>query len=316
MVRHQEIVQHFQAEGVCHYLTDHRKSRTEYLIFRQHVDPEIYGSMIKDGWRRYGKAIYRMQCPRCSLCIPLRIKSASVRVTPSLRRILRCNRDLLIIPRPPVFTEEHYLLWRTYSLWKHSSPPEELDEASYCQLFEPWSLIFEYRESGGDQRLLALSHVDPLVDGLSSVYFSFAPDAKGRSLGFFSMLAEAHIAASIEPGNLTLNTLISAGPAVSFYTEATKSRLTSGVPEGSIDSGSAFQRYYYLGFWVPGAPKMDYKARVSPFELALRDDESGAVCWKSCASQDEALAHLGEKNGRACRLPDSRPLLVDYSTVS
>jgi len=300
MVRHQEIVQHFQAEGVCPYLTDHRKSRTEYLIFRQHVDPGIYGRLIKDGWRRYGKAMYRMQCPGCSLCIPLRIKAVSVRVTPSSRRILQHNRDLLIIPRAPVFTEEHYLLWRTYSLWKHSSPPEELDETSYCQLFEPWSLIFEYRESGGDQRLLALSHVDPLADGFSSVYFSFAPEAKGRSLGFFSMLAEAHIVASIEPRNLTLDTPISTRPIISFYTEAMteviRSMSTGGEPEGWIDSPSAFQGFYYLGFWVPGAPKMDYKARISPFELALRDDESGAVCWKSCASQDEAMAHLREKD--------------------
>ncbi len=296
MVRRQWIIQHFQAEGVCPYLTDHRESRTEYLVFGQHVDPEIYGRLIRDGWRRYGKAIYRMQCPGCSLCIPLRIQAASVRITPSLRRILRHNRDLLIIPRPPVFSEEHYLLWRTYSLWKHASFPEELDETSYCQLFEPWSLIFEYRERSGERRLLALSHVDPVVDGLSSVYFSFAPEAQGRSLGFFSMLAEAHIVASIEPGKLTLNTPISASPFVSFYTDATRSMLTGAVAEGSIDSRGAFQRYYYLGFWVPGASKMDYKARIRPFELAMRDDDSGVVCWKSCASRDEALAHLREKD--------------------
>jgi arginine-tRNA-protein transferase len=296
MPQNQEIVQHFQTRGNCLYFADHRESRTEYLIFGQEVDPLIYGTLIRDGWRRYGKAIYRMRCPGCSLCIPLRIHAVSVRVGGSLRRILLRNRDLLIIPRPPVFTEEHYLLWRNYSLWKHSSAPDELDEASYCQLFEPWSLIFEYRENSENRRLLALSHVDPLAEGLSSVYFSFASEAKGRSLGFFSMLAEACIAASMESGKLPLDTPILASSIVSFYTGAKRFTSTGPGTEGRSGVPSGSRRYYYLGFWIPGAPKMDYKARIGPFELATDEGDSDMGSrWRHYGSQEKALAYLRGK---------------------
>lgn len=70
------------------------------------------------------------------------------------------------------------MLWQRYSLWKHSIPLKDLGEDSYNRLLEPWSLIFEYRDNNEDRKLLAVSHVDPLDDGLSSVYFSFDPDEK------------------------------------------------------------------------------------------------------------------------------------------
>jgi arginine-tRNA-protein transferase len=290
------IVQHFQARGTCPYLMDHRESITDYLIFGQEVDPFLYGALIRDGWRRYGKGLYRMLCPGCRLCIPLRIHAASMHLAGSLRRILLLNRDLLIIPRPPAFIEEHYMLWRNYSLWKHSCNPDELDEASYCQLFVPWSLIFEYRENNENKRLIALSHVDPLAGGLSSVYFSFAPEAKARSPGFFSILAEAYIAAFIKPDKLPLNKEISAKTIFSFYEN--KKTLKSTRPGADEDIGCQHGSpwYYYLGFWIPGAPKMDYKARIRPFELAIAESEANiASTWRQYASRDEALAYLHEK---------------------
>ena len=52
-------------------------------------------------------------------------------------------------------------------------------------------------------------------------------------------------------------------------------------------------RYYYLGFWVPFSPKMDYKASFQPFEMAL----DGA--WIPAPDRRGALARLGLDPGGA-----------------
>jgi arginine-tRNA-protein transferase len=57
-------------------------------------------------------------------------------------------------------------------------------------------------------------------------------------------------------------------------------------------AGSLGKEYYYLGFWVPGSPKMRYKADFHPFELLL-DGASGHRFWVSFGSRTEAEAALG-----------------------
>ena len=57
------------------------------------------------------------------------------------------------------------------------------------------------------------------------------------------------------------------------------------------------KHYYYLGFWVPFAPTMDYKADFHPFELALpasgRDDSPNTEpAWTEFSRKDEALSRL------------------------
>lgn len=66
--------------------------------------------------------------------------------------------------------------------------------------------------------------------------------------------------------------------------------------------------YYYLGFWVPGSPTMDYKADFHPFELALGETQetgqagtAGAdthreaiAAWSEFSSKEEALRALSE----------------------
>lgn len=66
--------------------------------------------------------------------------------------------------------------------------------------------------------------------------------------------------------------------------------------------------YYYLGFWVPGSPTMDYKADFHPFELALGGmQEAGQAAtegeaihreaiavWSEFSSKEEALRALSE----------------------
>ena len=57
------------------------------------------------------------------------------------------------------------------------------------------------------------------------------------------------------------------------------------------------KKYYYLGFWVPGAKKMDYKADFPPFQLALPSSSGGEENgerprWEEFRSKEDALRRL------------------------
>ncbi|MCE1196107.1 arginyltransferase [bacterium] len=67
--------------------------------------------------------------------------------------------------------------------------------------------------------------------------------------------------------------------------------------------------YYYIGFWVPDAPSMDYKAGFHPFELALGGEKLGQCAaenaeaasfpaatpaWREFANKEEAKLALSE----------------------
>ena len=268
------------------------------LVFQDEVDPRLYSALISTGWRRHGKNIYRMECPGCELCIPLRLEPMSIQLTLSLNRILRKNKDIVIIPSPPIFHKEHFRLWQRYSLWKHSMPLKDLGEDSYNNLLEPWSLIYEYRDNKKGRRLLAVSHVDPLDDGLSSVYFSFDPDEKGRSLGFFSILAESYLSSFVENAKYLLPNKEINGESIScFYDNRISRKLEPSDAKNQIAAiDSKNQHYYYLGFWVPGASKMDYKARISPFEIAIADKKiDNPNPWKRFLSRKEAITYLSKR---------------------
>ena len=305
MTSENRYVLYFQVKGTCPYLSNNHSTMMNLLIFQDEVDSRLYSALISNGWRRHGKEIYRMECPGCKLCIPLRIKAESIQLTLSLNRILKKNNDIIIISNPPEFDEEHFRLWQRYSIWKHSIPLNDLKEDSYKNLLEPWSLIFEYRDNSKGRKLLAVSHVDPLDDGLSSVYFSFEPDARGRSLGFFSILAESYLSSFAKKAkHLLLNKEIKGESVSHFYENRIQHKLgRDDAKSQAADNDSEDKRYYYLGFWVPGASKMDYKARISPFEIAIADENiDDPNPWKRFLSEKEAIAYLSKQKWQGLSL--------------
>jgi arginine-tRNA-protein transferase len=57
---------------------------------------------------------------------------------------------------------------------------------------------------------------------------------------------------------------------VYFYFDPEESRRSLGVYSALVEIETAKRLdlgYYYLGFWVPGSPKMDYKARLGRHQL-------------------------------------------------
>ena len=65
----------------AHYLTPpHRCSylpgqtaMLEYVDCRT-ITTEEYGRLLEQGWRRFGRSLFRPRCPSCSACQSLRIR--------------------------------------------------------------------------------------------------------------------------------------------------------------------------------------------------------------------------------------------------
>lgn len=209
-----------------------------------------YETLLAWGWRRSGDILYRCTSENCGMCIPIRVPCGWKADSRSARRLERVNSDLTARTVPSGYSEEHRLLYADYCGARHGSAEDETSPQAYSGfLLGGQGAIVEYRDRTG--KLCGAGWIDILRDGISSVFFAFAPDESRRSLGRHSVSVETGLCRSLG------------------------------------------KSWYYLGFWVPGAARMDYKADFTPFELALRPAAGeGAPLWIRFSCREEALEAL------------------------
>lgn len=168
------------------------------------VDPRIrpniatYTMLSQHGFRRSGDHVYRPKCAACNACIPVRIPVAEFQPRRIQRRTLSANHDLTVIPKAPVFQTDHFQLYDRYLAARHpGGSMENPDPDAYLDfLTATWAdtMFYEFRLG---PRLLAVSVVDHLLDGLSAVYTFFEPTLPQRSLGRFAVLKQIELARAL-----------------------------------------------------------------------------------------------------------------------
>jgi len=161
----------------------------------ERLDGAAYERALADGWRRSGPVLYRNRCAACDACVPIRVDAAALEATKGQRRAIRANADVTVSLEERAFSAEDYALMKRYLLARHREEAESLGEAEYRKAYVESPVegaIARYRTADG--RLVAAGYLDLLPEGLSSVYFAFDPDESRRSLGVFSVFAEARIA--------------------------------------------------------------------------------------------------------------------------
>jgi arginyl-tRNA--protein-N-Asp/Glu arginylyltransferase len=226
------------APSPCPYLPgkEERKVFTHIVGKRARELNEI---LTHGGFRRSQTIAYRPACESCRACVSVRVVVDDFRPTPSMRRVLRTNRDLIgtLMPNRP--SSEQYSLFRRYLEARHGDGGMiDMTVLDYSMMVEDSHVetrLIEYRRRGPDTAIngrgqgdiIAVSLTDVLSDGLSMVYSFFDPELSQRSLGTFMILD--HIAQAKALG----------------------------------------LSYLYLGYWVEGSRKMDYKGRFLPQERLL-----------------------------------------------
>lgn len=176
------------AEYPCSYLAD-RAARSQVAAPTHLIDTEVYGELVRKGFRRSGLFTYRPHCDRCAACLPIRIDVARFRPSRSQRRTWARQPELAVRITGLRWDDEHFDLYQRYQTDRHPGAGMDDDMRAQYRQFLLTSRVdtrlAEFRNAAGE--LLMVSVIDVLDDGLSAVYTYFEPGAPG-SLGTWAIL--------------------------------------------------------------------------------------------------------------------------------
>lgn len=215
----------------CPYL-EGRLERKLFTALQGEQAADLNDTLSKQGFRRSQNVLYRPSCSDCSACLSARIRVADFAPTKSQRRAANRNAHLARRTRAPWATEEQYELFRRYLDARHADGGmADMDVFEFAAMIEETpikSRVIEYSARAEDGRGRDLAAVC-LTDVLD--------DGLSMVYSFY------------DPGRRA--------DSLGTYVILDHIRLAreAGLP------------YVYLGYWVPGSPKMDYKSKFSALEV-------------------------------------------------
>ncbi len=171
----------------CEYLPD-RTSQLRYEL-APYLQPADYMQRLQQGWRRFGFAVFRPDCPSCRMCQSLRVPVATFRPSAGQRRAWKRNRELTVRVGAPSLSRDRLDLWARVHRHGHESKGWPADAGVDPGLLlqnpfrtEEWTYYLR-------NRLIAVAYVDALPEGLSAIYCYHDPTEGARSLGTFNILS-------------------------------------------------------------------------------------------------------------------------------
>ena len=219
------------APSPCPYLPG-REERKVFAHLPLSDGAAINDALTQIGFRRSQNIAYRPACENCDACVSARIPVADYTFSRSERRILDRNRDLERNLVEAEATMEQFDLLRRYLLARHAE--------------------------GG------------MADMTWPDYVAMVEDTAART----HLIEYRKRSADGGPGDLVACILVDVmtdglSLVYSFY-EPTLPKRSLGsfiILDHVVQASLAALPYVYLGYWVQGSPKMDYKARFNPVEV-------------------------------------------------
>ncbi len=188
---------------------------------------KLFERLSHAGFRRSHQIIYRPTCPGCDACKSVRIPVTDFKWSKSWKRVLKKNDDLTIAKVGLKVSAEQYRLFNRYIRSRH-----------------------------GDGEMASMTERDylnlVLASPVDSSMFEFR-DSEG---------------------------ILKAACLADFMTDGLSAVYSFFDPDLGADSLGSYiilsliqwaqqqnVSHVYLGFWVPGSPKMAYKERFKPLEV-------------------------------------------------
>ncbi len=228
------------APSPCPYLP----GREERKVFTHLVGRragELNDALTLGGFRRSQTIAYRPACDGCRACVSVRVPVADFVPSRNMRRVLDRNADLVGEMRGNLPTTEQYSLFRHYLDERHGdggmADMTVLDYAMMVEDSHVETRLVEYRLRGPDTAIHGKGTGPLVATALTDVL------ADGLSMVY------------------------------SFYDPEERSRSlgTYLILDHLQRAAEMGLPYVYLGYWVEGSRKMDYKARFLPQERLLPD---------------------------------------------
>jgi arginine-tRNA-protein transferase len=197
---------------------------------------QLNDTLSKQGFRRSQNVLYRPSCSDCAACLSARINVAAFTANRSQRRTIKRNAHLKREATSPWATEDQFSLFRRYLDSRHAAGGmADMDIFEFAAMVEETpvrSRVVEYKRN---------------LNGVAT------PDSG-------SELAAVCLTDVLDDG-LSM--------VYSFYEPSMiNDSLGTYVILDHIEiARSAELPYVYLGYWVPGSPKMGYKAGFRGLEI-------------------------------------------------
>jgi arginine-tRNA-protein transferase len=228
----------------CAYL-EGREERKVFTTLTGGTAVSVNNALSHKGFRRSQSVIYRPACVGCSACMSIRIPVRAFRPSRAQRRILRRNAGVARRPCEAWATETQFALFRRYLNERHADGGmADMDAFDYASMVDETpvnTMVVEYHEA--DEA------------GAQRLVAACLSDVLGDGLSMVYSFFD---------------------PALSYRSLGALMILDHIAM--AREMGLA---YVYLGYWVSGSRKMDYKTSYRPFELC-----DGAT-WRRFGAREE-----------------------------
>tara|TARA_A100001391_G_scaffold114330_2_gene77229 strand:- start:45936 stop:46784 length:849 start_codon:yes stop_codon:yes gene_type:complete len=247
----------------CPYLP----GKTERKVFTELNGPHteaLNDALSRIGFRRSQNVAYRPSCADCRACVSVRVVANEFRPSNSQKRTEKRNADLVVSECRPWATAEQFALLQRYLSHRHpGGGMAGMDEVDYADMVEQTSVnsvVIEYRE--------------PREDGTPGrLVAACLTDRQGDGL---SMIYSFY-----DPDSER------AGLGNFVILDHIRRAAGEGLP------------FVYLGYWVEGSERMQYKVRYRPL------DKLGPEGWQRMSEeeQERRIARVVSGAGAAGPVP-------------
>ncbi len=219
------------APQTCPYLPN-RKERKLFTALQGEHAGRLNDTLNNQGFRRSQNVLYRPCCVDCNACLSVRVRVKDFKASKTQKRIHKKNAPLRREVLSAWATEEQYALFKRYLKKRHA-------EGGMLDMD-----IFEFA---------AMVEETPIRTRVVEYWDDTGEQPKLKAACLTDMLEDG----------LSM--------VYSFYDpESSRNSLGTYIILDHVRmTQQANLPYLYLGYWVSGSPRMEYKSRFSALEVYL-----------------------------------------------
>ncbi len=213
----------------CPYLPG-QMERKGFTHLSQENPDALHDQLSRAGFRRSQSVAYRPACPTCNACRSVRVDIANFKPSKNQRRVLRANEDLVRRPVEAKATRSYFRLMKQYLSSRH-------DGGGMSEM--------------GFREFAAMINDSPVQTLLFEYRAGPEEDAPLVAVSLTDVVRDGF------------------SMVYTFFDPSMRKRSlgTFMILDHIRHAAEIGLPHLYLGYWIKGSQKMDYKRRFAPLEV-------------------------------------------------